>query len=110
MSLVLQPGIGDGLIHGDMVPGGAVGMEAHGAAIDQGFRIERRRAMHLTTKTKLGVFIGPDDAGARRAQRGENLVGVIADRGNNANAGDDDAPHDFNSCWRGAFLAALCTA
>ena len=81
-----------------------VGVEAHGAAVDQGFRVQRRRAMHLAAKTKFGVFIGPDDAGARLAQRGENLLGVVADRGNNANACDDDAPHDLTPV-PGAYLS-----
>jgi hypothetical protein len=65
--------------------------------------------MHLTAKSEFGVFVGPDDAGARRAQRGENLVDVIADRGNNANACDDDAPHDLTPVGAALFGGA-CTA
>jgi len=34
-------------------------MEAHGAAIDHIFRIERRRAVDLAAKAELGIFFGP---------------------------------------------------
>jgi hypothetical protein len=91
----LQPGIGDGLVHGDMVPGGAGGVEAHGAAVDELFGVERRRAVNLAAKAQLGVFFGPHDAGPRLAQRSRDFLDVVADRRDNADAGDDDAPHDF---------------
>jgi hypothetical protein len=38
----LEPGIEDRLVHGDMVPGRAAAVEAHGAAIEQRRRIEGR--------------------------------------------------------------------
>ncbi len=90
----LQPGIGDGLIHGDMVPGGAGGVKAHGAAVDDLFRIERRGAMDLAAEAEFGIFLGAHDSRSRRAQRGRDFLGIIADRGDNADAGDDDASHD----------------
>ena len=77
---VLEPGVADRLLHGDMVPGRAAAEEAHGAAIDRLFRIERGRAVHLTAKAELGVFVGARNAGLGLAQARQNFLGVVADR------------------------------
>src|ERR1700730_7106052 len=85
--------IQDRLIHRDMVPGGAPGMETHRAAIDDAAGVERGRAVNLAAKPELGVFVRLDDAGFGLPQGGENLLGIIPDRGDNPHSGDDDASH-----------------
>jgi hypothetical protein len=49
--------------------------------------------MYLTAKAKFRIVRGRDNAGPGLFQRGENLIGIISDRGNNADPGNDDAAH-----------------
>ena len=49
--------------------------------------------MHLAAEAELGIFVGLDDAGLRLAQRGEHLLGAVADGGHDAHAGDDHTFH-----------------
>ena len=56
-------------------------------------RIERRRAVHLAAEAELGVFVGARDAGLRLAQARQHFLGVVADRRDDAHAGDDDPSH-----------------
>jgi hypothetical protein len=91
--VLLQPGIGDGLFHGDMVPRATAREEAHGAAVDQFGRIERRRTPDLGAEAVFGEGIGKADAGSGIAKRGRDLIGVVADGGYDAEAGDNDASH-----------------
>src|ERR1700724_308828 len=85
--------IQDRLIHRDMVPGGAAGMETHRAAIDDAAGVERRRAVNLAAKAELGVFLRLDDAGLGLPQGGKHFLAVVPDRGHNPHSGDDDASH-----------------
>ena len=75
--------IKDRLIHRDMVPGRAAGMETHRAAIDDAAGVERRRAVNLAAKAEFGVCVRLDDAGFSLPQRGEHLLAVVPDRGHN---------------------------
>src|SRR5208283_3996033 len=86
--------IGDRLLHRDMVPGGAGGVKAHGAAVDDLGGVELRHAMHLRAEPELGVFIGAHDAGLGLKERLSDFLGVVADRRHDAHSGDDDASHD----------------
>ena len=94
ISLVLEAGIADRLVHGDVVPGRAAAVEAHGAAVDHLFRIEARGAVDLAAEAELLVIRSLADAGLRLAQRGENFLRVVADGRDDAHPGDDDAPHE----------------
>jgi hypothetical protein len=51
----LEPAVGDGLLHGDVVEGGAVAHEAALALVDQRVEVDRRRAMNLAAKAVLGI-------------------------------------------------------
>ena len=77
---LLEAGVADRLLHGDVVPGRAAAEEAHGAAIDRLFRIEGGRAVHLAAKAELGIFVGAGNAGPGLAQARQNFLGVVADR------------------------------
>ncbi|GJE45592.1 hypothetical protein AEGHOMDF_4792 [Methylobacterium soli] len=76
---LLEPRIADRLIHGDVVPGGAAAVEAHGAPVDHALRVEARCALDLAAEAVLGVGGRADDAGPRFPQRGQHLLGVVAD-------------------------------
>ena len=88
-----RPAVDDRLIHRDVIPGGAAAVKAHRATVDDLFRFESRRALHLAAEAELGVFFGARDAGARLAQARQHLLSIVADRGDDAHAGDDDASH-----------------
>src|SRR4029078_3505960 len=98
------PGITDRLLHGEIVPGSARAHEATDFAVDHGFPVELGRAMNLATKPKLGIFVGLDDAGFRLAQRGEHLLGAIADRGHDTHPRYDPSSHGFKSSMRRRLL------
>lgn len=51
---LFQTGIGDCLLHGNMVPRAALRQEAHGAAVDQIGGVERRLAPDLALETVFG--------------------------------------------------------
>jgi len=77
---VLEPGIADRLLHGDVIPGRAAAEEAHGATVDRLFRVKGWRSVHLTAKAELGIFIGARNARLGLAQARQNFLGVVADR------------------------------
>jgi hypothetical protein len=77
---VIEPGVANGLLHGDMVPGRPAAEKAHGAAVDRLFRIERGRTVHLASKAELGVPVGARNPGLGLTQARQNFLGVVADR------------------------------
>ena len=85
--------VGDGLIHGDVVPGGAAAVEAHGAAVDDLLGSERRRAVDLAAKAELGVLVGAHDARLRLPQRSDDFLRIVADGGDDSHSRDHDASH-----------------
>ena len=89
----LEPAVADRLLHRDMVPGGAAAEEPHRAAIDHFFGLQGRGAFDLAAEAELGVFFRARNAGAALAQAGQHFLRVVADRGDDPHAGDDDAPH-----------------
>ena len=88
-----EAAVDDRLIHRDVVPGGAAAVEPHRPAVDHLFGAEGRRALDLGAKAEFGEFLGPRDAGFAGVKAGHHFLGVVADRGDDAHAGDDDAPH-----------------
>jgi hypothetical protein len=76
---LLEPGVADRLLHGNVVPGRAAAEKAHGATVDRVFRVEGRRSVHLTAKTELGIFFGARNARLGFAQARQNFLGVVAD-------------------------------
>jgi hypothetical protein len=86
-------GVGDGLVHGHMVPGRAAAVEAHGAAVDHFLGAQGRRPVDLAAEAEAGVVLGPAHARLRLAQRRHNFLRVVADGRDDAHPGDDDAPH-----------------
>ena len=77
--VLLEPGIADRLLHGDVVPGRAAAEEAHGATIDSLVRIESGRSVHLTAKAELGIFIGARNSRFGFTQTRQHFLGVVAD-------------------------------
>jgi hypothetical protein len=86
-----------------VIPGGAAAQKTHGAPIDGIAGFKRGCAVHLAAKAKLGIAVGANDARFRFAQRGQHLLCVVADRGDNAHPGDDDAFH-VSLAWRSPVL------
>ena len=105
-----QAGVLQRLLEGDMAPGGAVGEEAGGAAVDVrgpvlGRHAHRGRRPDLGTEAVFDVVRGGDDAGTGLAQGGGDLILAGADGGDDAQTGDDDTPHE--SFLPGSEFAAL---
>jgi hypothetical protein len=74
ISPLLEAGVADRLVHGDMVPAVPTAMEAHGAAVDDaGFGRIERGARHETwlRKPMLGVTPGREGDARLRASRRE---------------------------------------
>ena len=77
---LLEAGVADRLLHGDVVPGGAAAEEAHGAAIDRLLGVEAGRAVHLAAETELGISVGARNARLGIVQARQNFLGAVADR------------------------------
>jgi hypothetical protein len=56
--------------------------------------------MNLAAKSELGILLGAYDARLCFAQRGQHLLGVVADRGDDAHPGNGDAFH-LSLAWTG---------
>ena len=89
----LKPRIADRLFHRQEVIGGAAAHEAQVALVDMVFQHDLRRAMDLAAEAALGIFGGKDDARTTGPQAGRDLFGRVADGADDAQPGDDDAPH-----------------
>ena len=72
---------------------GAAAEKAHGAAIDDFFRIEPRRPVHLAAEAKLGVFVRTHNPGLGLAQARKHFLRIVADGRDDAHSGDDDTSH-----------------
>ena len=91
-----KPGVGDGLLHGDMGVAQAWAEEAGRAAVHQRLpapALDLRRRVHLAAEAEFGVLRRGHHARARLAQRGGHLRGGRADGGDDPDPGDRDAPH-----------------
>ena len=89
----LQPGIADRLVHGDVVPADPRLHEAARLARDHRLPFQLHRPVHLAAESELGVLLRAHDAGLALSERGQHLLGVVADRGDNPHAGHDHASH-----------------
>ena len=89
-----EAGVGDRLLHGDVGIGRAGGEEPRGPPVDQRFPVDGRRGVDLAAEAQLGIVRRRDDAGARLPQRGGDLLGAIADRRDDAHAGDHHSAHE----------------
>ena len=92
-----EPGVANGLVHGDVVPADAGLHEAARLARDHRLPLEVDGAVHLAAKSELGVFVRAHDAGLGLPQRGQHLLGVVPDRGDDPHAGHDHASHATTS-------------
>ncbi len=92
--VLLEPGIADRLLHGDMVPGRAAAEEAHRATIDRLLRIESGRSVHLTAKAEFGILIGARNSRFGFTQARQHFLGIVADRRDDTHPGDDDSSHE----------------
>ena len=89
----VQARIGNRIAHGDMGEGGGIAQEAFLFAVDFCFQVDLWCATDVTTEAELGIFGNVADTGTTFAQGAGNRVGVIAQAGSNAQAGDGDATH-----------------
>ena len=80
-----------------MVPSRAAAVKAHRPTIDDLFGAERRRCLDLGAKAELGKSLSPRNPRFAGVKTGGHFLGVVADRGHDAHAGDDNAPHPFVS-------------
>jgi len=82
-------------------PGGAVGEEAGGAAINQrgpvlGLHPQRRRGPDLAAEAVFDMIGGGNHARPGLAQGGGDLFGSMTDGRDDTQSGDDHTPHaDF---------------
>ena len=58
---------------------GAIGQEAHRAAIDHVGGVDRRRTLHLRAKAHFGIFTRAGDAGFRLMKTCQHFLGVVSD-------------------------------
>ena len=91
--LLAKPRVEDGLLHRDVVPGGARPHETAHLAVDHPFPVEVRFAVNLRAKAPFGVILGFDDAGARLAQGGKHLLAVVTDGRDDAHSRDSNTSH-----------------
>ena len=91
--------IDDRLLHRYVIPGGAAAVKPQRSAVDRLFGVERRRALDLLRGSRVRRIsparVIPERPDARLAVTSWVFD---PDRGHNADAGDDDAPHnDFHT-------------
>jgi hypothetical protein len=88
-----QAGVGDRLLHGEVGVGGTIAHEAHETAVDQLLDVHLERAGDLAAEAEVAILGHELDAGCAVLQRFRDLGGIVADRGDDTEAGDDDALH-----------------
>jgi hypothetical protein len=93
ISALRETGILDRLLHREIGVGRTVAHEAHQAAVDQLLDVELQGAGDLAAEAQVAILRHELDARLAFLQRLRDLGGVVADRGDDAEARDDDAPH-----------------
>ncbi|MNC95269.1 hypothetical protein D3C83_123480 [compost metagenome] len=86
-----------------MREGRGVALEAALLAVDAGVQVDLGHAADVAAEAQLLVLRNELDAGTQVAQRVGDAGAVIAEAGNDAQAGDDDAFHGEalrGSRWR----------
>ncbi|MNH96338.1 hypothetical protein D3C73_490050 [compost metagenome] len=81
------------LLHRNVVPGAALGKEAHGAAVDEIRRVDIRLSPDLALETVLGEIGRKGDAGFRSPQGFGDFACVVTDRGHDTEARDNYPSH-----------------
>ena len=89
----------DGLFHGDVAVGGGIAHEAQDFAVNVRFGVDVDAAFYLGAQAHFGVHGAVFDAGLELLQRGQYFFAVVADTGDDAHAGDDDAFHVWGFSW-----------
>ena len=85
--------------HGDVAVGGGIAHEAQDFAVDVRFGVDVDAAFYLGAQAHFGVHGAVFDAGLELLQRGQYFFAVVADTGDDAHAGDDDAFHVWGFSW-----------
>ena len=91
-----QAGVLDRLLHRQVGVSGGIAHEAEDLAIDQLFEVQVDRTGNVAAQAHLGVGRIEANAGPTRTEVGGNGVFVIAEAGNDAQTGDNDATHADN--------------
>ena len=73
---------------------GDAGRTSHYVAVHHLVEIDLEAAMHLRAEAQPDIVVGGDDAGTGIVQTGRDLLGIVADGGDDAEAGDNHASHD----------------
>lgn len=95
-SVPSQAGVLDRLLHRQVGVSGGIAHEAEDLAIDQLFEVQVDRTGNVAAQAHLGVGRIEANAGPTRTEVGGNGVFVIAEAGNDAQTGDNDATHADN--------------
>jgi len=74
-----QAGVGDGLLHGDVAEGCALGEETGGPPVDGGLPVQPGIGVHLAAEAKLGVLRRRDDPRPGAVERSPDIVQGVAD-------------------------------
>src|SRR5690606_25738286 len=87
-------GVVQGLLHGDVVEGRGVAHEAPELAVDQRLLVQvDDRPADLAAKTHVSIFFAETDAGTAVFKTLQHRLPVVADGGDDADAGDDYPAH-----------------
>ena len=89
----------DRFFHGDVAVGGGIAHEAQDFAVNVRFGVDVDAAFYLGAQAHFGVHGAVFDAGLELLQRGQYFFAVVADTGDDAHAGDDDAFHVWGFSW-----------
>ena len=88
-----EPGLGNGLLQGDVGVGGCRSHEAQDLAIDVLLGIKGNVAGNLGAQPHVPIDGVEGDARLQRTQRCQDLLAVVAQTGDDAYTGDDDSFH-----------------
>ena len=88
-----QACIGNGLAHGDMRIGRTRPHEPQGPLVHVIGHVQLERARDLAAESMLDHIGVGFDTGCTGLERGQNLLGIIPDGGDNPQTGNDDTPH-----------------
>ena len=90
-----KAGVGNGLLHGNIIPCSARAHETAHALVDSRFDIECWPARDLAAEAFFNLVGLRADAGATFDQAGGNFLRIIANAGHNSHSGNGDMSHCF---------------
>ena len=93
----IEPGVFQGLAHGDVVEGRRISHEAQQLAIDVFGRIQADGSMHVRAQAQFGVFRRELDTGAPHSQGFQDFLFVVTDARNDSQTCDDYPFHESPS-------------